>query len=82
MDKINNLADGKYYDSPELKVVEWHPLPNGEGNPTQVHLVFKLGTGHVILRLKSKVACESLIMALQQHSASVWPLTEKEKHEN
>ncbi len=59
------------------EIVEWHPLPNGEGAPTQVHIVITPGEGPLdefkfIMRLKSKAACDAMIETLQRHRDSVF----------
>lgn len=57
-------------------VVEWHPLPDGQGSPTQVHIVITpappLDDLRFLMRLKSKAACDAMIEALQRHRDNVW----------
>lgn len=57
-------------------IIEWHPLPNGEGTATQVHIVITPGGPldefKFIMRLKSKAACDAMIETLQRHRDSVW----------
>jgi hypothetical protein len=59
------------------EIVEWHPLPDAQGDPTQVHIIITPGEGPLdefkfILRLKSKDACDGMIEALQRHRNNVW----------
>lgn len=60
-----------------LDIVEWHPLPNGEGKATQVHIIITPGEGPLdefkfVMRLKSKAACDAMIETLQRHRDSVF----------
>lgn len=60
-----------------IEVCEWHPLRDGEGTPTQVHMRIVPGEGSLdiftfVVRLKSKDACDRLIEALQLHRDNVF----------
>jgi hypothetical protein len=57
-------------------IIEWHPLPDGQGRPTQVHILITPGGPldefRFIMRLKSKAACDGMIETLRRHRNSVW----------
>lgn len=61
-----------------FRVVEYHPLSNGEGRPTQVVLIVspdeELGLGPIqfCVALKSKAAIQALIDVLADHRNNVW----------
>lgn len=57
----------------DYQVGSWHPLPDGKGRATQVHLALRLNVGVVVLRLKSRNAVQTLIDALERHRDDVWP---------
>lgn len=68
-------TDGmKYYDVKGLSVREWHSLPDGKGEPEQVHLVLEVdGIPYpIILRLKSRRLVDELATALLSHAINVW----------
>ncbi len=58
-------------------VNEWHPLPNGEGPATEVHVMLHLGGdldgAHIVMRIKSRLECNRLIQILERHRDGVWP---------
>lgn len=60
-------------------VGEWTPERDGKGKTTQVHLLLEIGHEGppIVLRLKSRKACETLISALQTHMDGVWPKGEE-----
>jgi len=61
----------------ELRINEYHPLPDGQGKPTEVHLALtpKGKRGVVmIMRMKSRRVVDELIEALEHHRDSVWPV--------
>jgi len=56
------------------EIGEWCPLPDGEGDPTEVHMMMKnqeMGLG-VSLLLKSPRAVNELISTLRRHRDAVW----------
>jgi hypothetical protein len=70
-----NVAGLAILEIEEYSVNNWHPLADGKGLPTQVHLVFKLrGIAEpLVLRLKSARAADQLIAILERHRNDVWP---------
>jgi hypothetical protein len=71
-----NTEGMKFYEIEEISVNEWHPLPNGEGKPTQVHMMVKLADNEypLVMRFKSARPVDELIMALITHRNGVWPV--------
>lgn len=69
-----NTSGMKFYDIKGLSVKEWHPLSDGKGEPTQVHLVLEVeGIPYpIILRLKSRRLVDELMTALLSHAINVW----------
>ncbi len=60
-----------------FRIVEYHPLANGEGRPTQVVLIVTPAVEldlpvQFCVALKSKAACQALIDVLSDHRNSVW----------
>ena len=70
-----NTAGMEFYEINIISVNEWHPLPNGEGNPTQVHVWIELEKfpHPLVLRFKSRRPVDSFIVALMTHANAVWP---------
>jgi hypothetical protein len=70
-----NLTGMGYYEIESVEVAEFHPLPNGQGSPTQVHVIMTITELDypLTMRIKSRQACEQLIHALMTHSKAVWP---------
>jgi hypothetical protein len=82
-DEVKEMADLADVLIPceSWNIVEWHPLPHGEGRPTQVHIVITphdefnkvIGVeAKFLMRLKSKDACDAMIAVLQSHRNNVW----------
>ena len=73
-----NVAGMPFYEVQNISVNEWHPLPNGEGDPTQVHVWIELeGFPHsLIIRFHSRRPVDSFIVALMNHTKAVWPKLE------
>ena len=76
-DQPHNTADmaflGIKLDS--IHVLEWHPLPDGQGKPTQVH-VFVMFEGldvPLVMRFKGPGTLDAFISALAVHRFHVWP---------
>lgn len=64
-----------YYDVTGMEVASWSPGAAGEDvPPTQVHLLIPVGDTGVtlVVRLKSRAACDSLIAALIDHRDDVF----------
>ena len=70
-----NVAGMKFFEIKEISVNEWHPLPNGEGSPEQVHLRLEVMDipYPFVLRFKSRRPMDELIVALITHANNVWP---------
>ena len=57
-----------------LTVGEWCPTPDGSGKPEAVALVFNVREfGDLVMRLKSRRACNEIIDALTAHRDAVFP---------
>ena len=71
-----NVAGIQFYEVLNISVNEWHPLPNGEGDPTQVHVWFELEEfpHPLVIRFKSRRPVDSFIVALITHANAVWPM--------
>lgn len=69
-----NLKDLALKEIEEIEVCEWHPDENGQGKPTQVHILYKVAGSPVrlLLRLKSARAVDDLVAALLSHRFNVW----------
>ena len=69
-----NLTGVEFYEIDEITVYEYHPLPNGEGEPTQVHLSCKLvgGPAAFVIRMKSGRPIDELIVSLITHRKRVF----------
>ena len=72
---IDNLAGAKFCDIEQISIQEWHPLPNGEGKPTQVHMIIWVKGIKVpfIMRFKGPKTLGVVVATLQDYSANVWP---------
>ena len=70
-----NLAGMQFYEVLNISVNEWHPLPNGEGDATQVHVWVELDEfpHPLVIRFKSRRPVDSFIVALMTHANRVWP---------
>ena len=58
-----------------IEVGEWHPLPDGQGQPTQVHMTVVIWGLDLpfVLRFKGPKTLDSVITALATHRGNVWP---------
>ena len=58
-----------------IEVATWHPLPDGRGGPTQVHLSMMAGglDMPMVMRFKGPGTLDALISALAVHRYNVWP---------
>jgi len=69
-----NLQGVTFFEIEEISVNEFHPLPDGQGDPTQVHLWFKVKDTEPVfcMRFKSGRPMDELITALITHRRSVF----------
>lgn len=67
-------VDQAFAEIDSLEVYEWHPLPEGRGQPTQVHVIIRLKDMAVplVMSFKRPLTIDHFIAALQQHRESVW----------
>lgn len=77
-----NTAGMLFYEIESIVVNEWHELPDGRGDPSEVHIVVKVkGAKYpLIMRFKKPRPIDDLIVALITHRRRVWPskdVTEK-----
>lgn len=72
-----NLDEMKIFPIDSYDVFEWTPDRDGNGTPTQVHLMFNLGPYKLAIRLKSAGECDRLIGTLTRHRLGVWPKKEE-----
>jgi hypothetical protein len=70
-----NLAGKQYYEIESISVMEYHPLPDGQGKPEQVHMVLDVaGIPYpLVVRFKTRRPVDELIVALIAHANNVWP---------
>lgn len=73
--ETRNLAGTEYFAIKEIEVFEYLPLPDGEGDPTEVHMMITIEDFPypIVMRFHSRRACDELIVALMTHSKAVWP---------
>ncbi len=74
-DEAVNLTGMGYFEVESMEIAEFHPLPDGQGPPTQVHIIMMITELDypLTMRIKSRRACEEIIFALMTHSKAVWP---------
>lgn len=74
--KAKNYSDmGMVCSVIQYTIASWTPERDGKGKCTQVHVMFEIdlpSIPKIVLRLKSKGACDILIAALQRHRKDVW----------
>jgi hypothetical protein len=70
-----NTAGMKYFEISGISVNEWHSLPDGKGNPEQIHMMVEVADfpHPLVIRFKSRRPVDELIMALITHANNVWP---------
>ncbi len=70
-----NLAGVEFFEIEKIEVAEFHPLPDGQGPPTQVHLRLTLAAfpHPVVMRFHSRKTLDELIVNLIRHGKAVWP---------
>ena len=77
MSEPRNLADmsQRFVEIEMVDIAEWHPEPDGRGNPTQVHLMLQL-KGHPetlqILRFHGPDTLARIVKALTAHGTNVF----------
>lgn len=71
---IRNLSDMFIREVRDINIVQWHPLPNGEGKPTQVHMMLNVVDfpGTLCLRFKGPTTLDQIIDALIEHREDVF----------
>ena len=69
-----NLAGMRYFEIEQIDVGEYHPLADGKGQPTQVHLNLQIANFPypLVMRFKSRRPVDELIVALIAHANNVW----------
>jgi len=69
-----NTEGMKFFEIEQISVNEWHPLPDGQGNPTQVHMKLEVDGFDfpLVVRFKSRRPVDELIMGLITHANNVW----------
>ena len=72
---MSNLAGQEFYALKSWQVAEFHEAEDGEGDPSQVHLIFQMEdpAPWFVARFKSREELDKLIVALMAHSKRVWP---------
>ena len=71
----SNLLGQEYIPVESIEVLEYHPLPDGEGPPTEVHLWLKIEGAEdtpFAIRFHSPRSVDELIVALITHRKAVW----------
>lgn len=73
---IRNTAGMTFWDVREVEIVEWGPGSDGEGDPTEVHVVLRVEQlpEPLILRLRTRAYALELSDAIGIHTNNVWPL--------
>lgn len=72
--KKQNLTGVEFFEINEVSIVEYHPLANGQGEPTEAHMNIDIkGFSHpVIMRMKSGKVMDELIVAMITHRRRVF----------
>lgn len=71
---IRNLDSMFLREIDEIDICEFHPLPNGGGKPTQVHMVVTVRDfpGQMVMRFKGPQTLDEVIDALTKHRERVF----------
>jgi hypothetical protein len=73
-----NMAGRRLLKIRQYEVASYYDLPDVQGAPSEVH--FRLHVDPLpmplVVRLKTPVACDTLIAALERSRYKVWPLPE------
>ena len=58
-----------------IEVTEWHPLPDGQGPPTELHVLLTVEGADLplMMRFKGPATLDRFISALASHRFSIWP---------
>ena len=70
-----NVAGQEFIPVLSIRVLEYHPLPDGEGEPTQVHLWMVIDGAEdmpFVIRFHSGKPIDELIVALITHRKAVF----------
>ena len=69
-----NLEGMEFFEIESISVIEYYPLPDGQGKPTQVHLWCQMvdSPDPFVMRFRSPTAIDALIVALITHRRGVW----------
>jgi hypothetical protein len=69
-----NLVGMKFLDVASVQIAEFHDLPDGQGGPTQVHMLLHLKGSDVpiILRFKGPDSLNEVVEALRYHGKNVF----------
>lgn len=74
--EVENTAEMRFVEILSLSIRQWHPDPDGNGRPSQLHLMLKIAESlPIVLRLKSAEVTDALIEALVRNRQDVWPAT-------
>lgn len=70
-----NVEGMEFLEIANIEVGEYHELPDGEGDPSEVHLWISLAGSplKLVMRFHSRRPIDELIVALITHSKAVWP---------
>lgn len=70
----DDLTDQEFVAIKGLTVAEYHPLPNGEGPPTAIHLVIEIEGVPLplVMRFNEPSSIDELIVALIAHRKAVF----------
>jgi hypothetical protein len=73
-DKPENLSGVVCLHVDNIRVAEYHGLPDGMGPPTEVHLLITVPAMRypLIMRMKSRQVVDELIQALTNHRNHVF----------
>lgn len=79
-----NLAamPGEFFELEEIAIAAWHPARDGQGRPTQVHVLLKLvgmPDSTFVMRFRGPDTLAVLINALTEHGTQVFG-RDLEKH--
>lgn len=72
-DQVQNIEE-PILPMTEFDVCPWYPLPDCQGKPEQVHIVFRVAPDlpQMSIRLKSRRACDEVIDALEKWRTACW----------
>lgn len=78
---VTNTAGLAYFDVEEIRIAAWHPLPDGRGEPTQVHMMIRIAgfPTPFVTRFLGPRSLDRIIEALRENRAAVWPIPAPEE---